>query len=70
MDLSVVIPVKDEAGNISPLVAEIAAALDGTLEYEIVYIDDGSTDGTAGEVFRLQARLPALAWRTLWWSPR
>ena len=42
MDLSVVIPVRNEAGNIAPLVAEIAAALDGVAAYEIVYVDDGS----------------------------
>jgi dolichol-phosphate mannosyltransferase len=54
MDLSVVIPVKDEAGNIAPLVAEIAAALDGLVEYEIIYVDDGSGDATTAEIARLQ----------------
>jgi dolichol-phosphate mannosyltransferase len=60
MDLSVVIPVKNEAGNIAPLVAEIATALDGCALYEIVYVDDGSTDSTAAEIRRLQASLPQL----------
>jgi len=60
MDLSVVIPVKNEAGNIAPLVAEIAAALDGMLDYEIIYIDDGSSDATAGEIGRLQHAMPRL----------
>src|SRR5438874_2297062 len=60
MDLSVVIPVKNEAGNIAPLVAEIAAALDGLIDYEIVYVDDGSTDATAAEIRRLHASLPRL----------
>ena len=60
MDLSVVIPVKNEAGNIAPLVAEIAAALDGLVDYEIVYVDDGSTDATAAEIRHLQASLPRL----------
>jgi dolichol-phosphate mannosyltransferase len=60
MDLSVVIPVKDEAGNIAPLAAEIAAALDGLLRYEIVYVDDGSADATADEIRRAQARQPQL----------
>ena len=55
MDLSVVIPVKNEAPNIAPLVAEICAALDGLLAYEILYVDDGSGDGTAEEVRRLAA---------------
>jgi dolichol-phosphate mannosyltransferase len=47
MELSVVIPVYNEADNIAPLVAEIRAALDGKLAYEIVYADDASGDGTA-----------------------
>src|SRR5215472_4110810 len=54
MDLSIVIPVRNEAGNIAPLVAEIRAALDGAaVEYEIVYVDDGSDDATADEIARL-----------------
>ena len=48
-ELSVVIPVKDEAGNIAPLVGEINAALSGRLTYEIVIVDDGSGDGTGHE---------------------
>ena len=60
MDLSVVIPVKNEAGNIAPLLAEIVAALDGLLRYEIVYVDDGSDDATADEIRRAQPRLPQL----------
>src|SRR3954447_9796550 len=60
MDLSVVIPVKNEAGNIAPLVAEIAAALDGLVDYEIVYVDDGSTDSTAIEIRDLRESLPRL----------
>jgi dolichol-phosphate mannosyltransferase len=56
MELSIVIPVKDEAGNIAPLVAEIAAALEPSgIDYEIVYVDDGSRDATAAEIARLQA---------------
>jgi dolichol-phosphate mannosyltransferase len=55
MELSVVIPVKNEAENIAPLVAEIRAALDGGASFEIIYVDDGSTDGTAAEVRRLAA---------------
>ena len=60
MDFSVVIPVKNEAGNIAPLAAEIAAALDGLADYEIIYVDDGSTDATVSEIRRLQASLPQL----------
>src|SRR4029453_12426610 len=60
MDISVVIPVKNEAGNIAPLVAEIAAALDGLVDYEIIYVDDGSAEGTAAEFRDLQESIPRL----------
>src|ERR1700680_996449 len=60
MDLSVVIPVKAEAADVAPLGAELRAALDGLLDYEILYVDDGSEDGTAAEVARLQAEAPNL----------
>jgi len=60
MDLSVVIPVKNEAGNIAPLVGEITAALDGVAAYEIIYVDDGSTDATAAEIRLLQQNVPRL----------
>jgi dolichol-phosphate mannosyltransferase len=53
MDLSVVVPVKNEAENIAPLAAEIAAALGGVVTYEILYVDDGSTDATAAEIQHL-----------------
>lgn len=46
MDLSVVIPVHNEADNIETLVAEIDQALAGKCIYEIVYVDDGSNDST------------------------
>lgn len=47
MELSIVIPARNEAPNVAPLVAEIRAALDGAVDYEIVYVDDGSGDETA-----------------------
>ena len=43
--ISVVVPVKDEAGNVGPLAREIAAALKGR-PHEIIFVDDGSSDGT------------------------
>ena len=55
MELSIVIPVHNEADNIAPLVAEIRAALDGKLDYEIVYVDDASRDGTAAALAALTA---------------
>src|SRR5438477_4560744 len=60
MELSVVIPVKNEAGNIAPLVAEIAAALDGRIDYDIADVDDGSSDATAAEIRDLQHRMTRL----------
>src|SRR6516164_1465871 len=60
MDLSVVIPVKNEAENIGPLVGEIRAALDGLVEYEILYVDDGSSDGTFAEISRIAAKIPQI----------
>jgi dolichol-phosphate mannosyltransferase len=53
--ISVVVPVRNEAGNIAPLIAEIAAALQG-LAFEIVYVDDGSEDGTGAELRGLMAQ--------------
>jgi glycosyltransferase involved in cell wall biosynthesis len=44
--VAVVVPVRNEAGNVAPLVAEIAAALEGQWPFEIVYVNDGSTDTT------------------------
>jgi len=58
MDLSVVIPVKNEADNIASLVGEIRAALDGFVEYEILYVDDGSSDATVTKISRLAAKMP------------
>jgi len=43
--ISVVVPVRNEAPNILPLIGEIRTALIGT-PYEIIYVDDGSTDET------------------------
>jgi dolichol-phosphate mannosyltransferase len=47
--LSVVVPVFNEEGNISILQAELRNALLG-LDYEIIFVDDGSTDGTAAKI--------------------
>ena len=60
MQLSVVIPVKNEAENIAPLVAEIHAALDRLVDFEIVYVDDGSSDDTVVRICDLQAGDAAL----------
>jgi dolichol-phosphate mannosyltransferase len=57
--VSVVVPVRNEAGNIAPLVAEIAAALAGR-RFEVIYVNDGSTDGTEAELNALRAAHPWL----------
>ena len=57
-ELSVVVPVLNEADNIPPLVQEIRAALDGLLSYEIVYVNDGSTDRTPEVLAGLCRDLP------------
>ena len=54
--VSVVVPVRNEAGNIALLVAEIAIALEGQWSFEVVYVDDGSTDGTEAELKRLMTQ--------------
>lgn len=48
MDLSIVIPVFNEAASIALLVDEVCAQLDGALDFEILVVDDGSTDTTPG----------------------
>ena len=58
--VAVVVPVRNEAGNIAPLVGEIAAALQGQWPFEVVYVNDGSTDGTEAELTRLMALHPFL----------
>jgi len=44
--LSIVVPVFNEKENVRPLIGEIRSAIQGRVVYEIVYVDDGSDDGT------------------------
>ncbi|MBM4466006.1 MAG: glycosyltransferase family 2 protein [Chloroflexi bacterium] len=54
MDLSVVIPLYNEEENLVPLYEQLKAALEGTgREYEIIIVDDGSTDGSFEVLKRL-----------------
>jgi dolichol-phosphate mannosyltransferase len=59
-EVSVVVPVRNEAGNVAPLVAEIAAAFDGRTRFEIIYVNDGSTDATTTELSGLMVERPWL----------
>ena len=54
--VAVVVPVRNEAGNIAGLVAEIAQALGEQWPFEIVYVNDGSSDGTDAELKRLMGQ--------------
>jgi dolichol-phosphate mannosyltransferase len=59
--VSVVIPAHNEAGSIAPTVGSIAAALDAAeRDYEVVVVDDSSTDETAEQVDALAARNPRI----------
>ena len=58
--VSIVVPVRNEAGNVAPLVEEIRAALDGQWRFEVIYVDDGSSDGTDAELTRLMKLHPWL----------
>jgi dolichol-phosphate mannosyltransferase len=58
--VAVVVPVRNEAGNIAALVKEIADALAGHWRFEVIYVNDGSSDGTEAELKRLMAQYPWL----------
>ena len=57
MDFSIVVPIFNEQDNINELYASITGALDGTsICYEIITVDDGSSDGSFGELQRIAAK--------------
>ena len=60
LQLSVVVPVFNEQDNIEPLVREITTTLRGVCVFEIVYVDDRSTDRTPGVLQRLKREVPEL----------
>lgn len=59
VDVSVVVPVFNEADNVGELVAEIAVALEGRA-YEMIFVDDASRDGTAPALKELAGAYPRL----------
>jgi dolichol-phosphate mannosyltransferase len=60
MKLSVVIPVCNEADNVGPLAREIQAALAAHRPFEIIFVDDGSTDGTVAAIQAVRASIPEI----------
>lgn len=62
--LSVVVPMMNESGNVIPLMNEIANSLRGFSKvgenFEIICVDDGSTDSTAAEVKKIRSQIPQI----------
>jgi glycosyltransferase involved in cell wall biosynthesis len=56
--ISIVVPAKNEADNIGALVNEIMAHLSSHYQFEIIYVDDGSTDLTKQKVLALMSAYP------------
>jgi len=58
--LSVVVPVFNEQDNVGPLLREILAALRGRIDFEAIFVDDDSKDGTLAALQALKAEAPEL----------
>jgi glycosyltransferase involved in cell wall biosynthesis len=57
LDLSLIVPFYNEEENVVPLYRAVVAALDTLgLDYELVFVDDGSTDGTVAQARQLAER--------------
>lgn len=59
-NLSIVIPMHNEAENVRPFIHEIANTLRGNINFVIIVVDDGSTDNTLAQLKLLQKELPEL----------
>ncbi|MCF7965972.1 glycosyltransferase family 2 protein [Methylobacter sp. Wu8] len=60
MKISIVVPVYNEADNIVSLIEEIVTAMNQAEAYEIIYVDDGSNDGTATVLRQTQQHIKVL----------
>jgi dolichol-phosphate mannosyltransferase len=60
VEVSVVVPVKDEVENAVPLLNEICAALRGKALFEVLFVDDGSSDATVQALKAAKAHAPEL----------
>jgi dolichol-phosphate mannosyltransferase len=58
--ISVVIPARNEAANIAPLLSEIVSTLEKRAMFEVIFVNDGSTDRTDSELTLLMASRPWL----------
>ena len=58
LQLSVVVPTKNEIGNIEPLLERLGVALAG-IEWEAIFVDDSSTDGTPERLTQIALHQPA-----------
>ena len=58
--LSVIVPVFNEVENLEPLILEIQATLDNTFPYEMIFIDDCSTDGTLNKLIEFNRKVETL----------
>jgi dolichol-phosphate mannosyltransferase len=56
--LSVVVPIYNEQDNVEPLCRQIKESLDGVISFEIVLVDDGSTDATASVFASIEQQYP------------
>jgi len=59
--LSVVVPVRNEEDNVADLIAEIRQSLHKKITYEIIYVDDGSSDHTYKNLQNLQKKYKELS---------
>lgn len=60
LELSVIVPVFNERDNIAPLLAEIVATLRGKVSFEVIYVDDDSSDDSRAVLQALRALHPEL----------